>query len=104
MFARNVALRLKPNMLSTFTKTLDEQLLPLLKKQNGCQDLLVLENENVYVTSISLWDSKEHADAFDKSAYQQVLKSLEPVLDGAPKVRTTTVVHSAARQPVAATS
>ena len=104
MFARNIAFRLKPNMLSTFTQTLEDQLLPLLKKQNGFQDLLVVENENVYVTSVSLWDTKEHADAFDKGAYQQVLKFLEPVLDGAPKVRTTTVVHSTAHQPVAVTA
>ena len=33
MYARNVALRLKPNTLSDFTKTFDTKVLPILRKQ-----------------------------------------------------------------------
>jgi hypothetical protein len=44
MFARNVSLRLKPNTLPMFTKTFEEHVLPLLQKQPGFQDEIVLEN------------------------------------------------------------
>ncbi len=98
MFARNVCLRLKPDTLSIFTKTFEEQILPMLRKQPGFQDEIVTENEGIHVTAISLWDSREHADAYEKSAYPQVLKSLEKVLDGQPKVRVVTVIHSTVRQ------
>jgi heme-degrading monooxygenase HmoA len=101
MFARNVSLRLKPNTLPIFTKTFEDQVLPMLRKQPGFQDAIVMENEGIHVTSISLWDSREHADAYDKSTYPQVLKNLEKVLDGQPKVRVVTVVHSTSHQAVA---
>ena len=45
MFARNVSLRLKPNTLPMFTQTFEEHVLPLLQKQPGFQDEIVLENE-----------------------------------------------------------
>ncbi len=103
MFARNISLRLKSNTLPIFTKTLEEQILPMLRKQPGFRDEIVLESEDTHVTAISLWDSREHADAYEKSAYPQVLRSLEKLLDGEPKVRVVTVIHSTVRQvPVAA--
>jgi len=104
MFARNVSLRLKPNTLPMFTKTFEDQILPMLRKQPGFQDAIVTENEGIHVMSISLWDSKEHADAYDKSAYPQVLKSLEQVLDGQPRMRVVSVVHSTSHQVAAVTA
>ena len=103
MFAGNVSLRLKPNTLPMFTKAFEDQILPLLRKQPGFQDAIVLENEGIRITTISLWDSKDHLDAYDKSTYPQVLKSLEKVLDGQPKVRLATVVHSTSHQLATAT-
>ena len=38
MYARNVAVRLKPNTLSDFSKTLETNVLPILRKQKGFQD------------------------------------------------------------------
>ncbi len=98
MFAGNVSLRLKPNTLPIFTKTLEDQILPMLRKQVGFQDAIVLENEGTHVTAIRLWDSREHADAYHKSTFPQVLKSLEKTLDGQPTLRMVTVVHSTSHQ------
>jgi hypothetical protein len=41
------------------------------------------------VIAISLWDSKESADAYNSNTYPQVLKTLDRVIDGVPKVRTS---------------
>ncbi len=70
----------------------------MLRKQPGFQDEIVMENEGLQLAAISLWDSREQADAYEKSTYPQVLKSLEKVLDGQPKVRVVTVIHSTVRE------
>jgi len=38
MFARNVSIHLKSNMLSDYTRTFEKDILPLLRKQNGFRD------------------------------------------------------------------
>jgi len=94
MFARNVAIHLKPNTMSEFTRTFENDVLPILRKQAGFQDEITFSTANGNVIAISLWDTKAHADAYDATAYPQVLKSLEKVLDGAPRVRISDVISS----------
>ena len=95
MFARNVVVRLKPNMLTQFTETLEKEVLPLLQKQPGFRDEITLANDSgTFVNAISIWDSKEEAEAYDKSAYPQVLKAMEKMTDGAPKVHLSNIVNS----------
>ena len=102
MFARNVVVRLKPNMLTQFTEALEKEVLPLLQKQPGFRDEITLSNESgTFVNAISIWDSKEQADAYDKSEYPQVLKTLQKITDGAPKVHPSNVVHSTLHKPAA---
>ncbi len=95
MFARNVSVRLKPNKLTEFNQTFQKEIMPVMMKQAGFRDELILANENgTHITAISLWDTKEQADGYDKTAYPQVLKSLADVLDGVPKMYTNTVIAS----------
>jgi len=46
------------------------------------------------VNAISLWDNKEQAEAYNATGYPEVLKSLNKVLDGAPRVRVSDVISS----------
>ena len=95
MYARNVALHLKPNTLSDFRKTFDSNVLPILRKQKGFQDEITFAIPGgTDVIAISLWDSKENAEAYNTTAYPEVLKSLDRFLDGAPKVRVSDVISS----------
>jgi hypothetical protein len=99
MFARNVSLRLKPNALSEFTRTFDKEVLPMLRKQNGFRDEITFAVPGgLDVTAISLWDTKEHAEAYSTAGYPQVLKTLDKVLDGTPKVRVSDVISSTIHQ------
>ena len=41
MFARHVTMHLKPNTRAEFTQTIENEILPLLKKQKGFQDEIV---------------------------------------------------------------
>jgi hypothetical protein len=95
MFARNVSIRLKPNMLSDYTRTFEKEILPLLRKQKGFKDEITFANASgVDVTAISLWENKTDAEAYNTNTYPQVLKTLERFIDGTPKVQTSDVVNS----------
>jgi hypothetical protein len=96
MFARSVAVHLKPNTLGEFTRILDNEVLPILRKQTGFQNEFAFSNSptGMDVVAISLWDTKEHAQTYNATGYPEVLKSLDKVLDGAPRVQVSDVISS----------
>jgi heme-degrading monooxygenase HmoA len=95
MYARNVAVRLKPNTLSDFTKVFETNVLPIMRKQKGFQDEITFAMPGgTDVVAISLWDTKESAEAYNTAGYPEVLKNLEKFLDGSPKLRVSDVISS----------
>ena len=95
MFVRNVTLHLKANSVSAFTTALETDVLPVLRKQNGFQDELAFIGSNgMEAVSISMWDRRENADAYGRDTYPAVLKSLDKVIDGTPRVDTYEVSNS----------
>src|ERR1035438_8642519 len=108
MFARNVSFHLKSNMLSDYNRTLENEILPLLRKQKiymlsdynrtleneilpllrkqkGFKDEITLSNPgSVDVIAISLWENKADADAYNTNAYPEVLRTLARMIDGTP--------------------
>src|SRR6201997_866677 len=95
MFARNVSFHLKSNMLSDYNRTFENEVLPLLRKQKGFKDEITLSNPgSLDVIAISLWDSKANAEAYNTSAYPEVLRTLGRMIDGTPKVQTFESVSS----------
>ena len=60
MFARNVAIRLKPNSSVAFTKQIESEIILTLRKQKGFQgELTFLAPGGAEAVGISLWDKKE---------------------------------------------
>jgi heme-degrading monooxygenase HmoA len=95
MFARNVSLRLKPNTRSEFTRIFDKEVIPMLRKQSGFRDEITFAVPGERnVVAISLWDTKEQAQAYKTTGYPAVLKMLKKVLDGTPKVQISDVISS----------
>lgn len=96
MFARHVSMQLKPNTRAEFTQTIENEILPLLRKQHGFQDEIafVAEGTGTEVVAISLWDKKEDAEAYLRDGYPEVLKTLAKVVDGTPEVRNFEVANS----------
>jgi hypothetical protein len=95
MFARNVSLSLKVNSSVQFVHLFENEVVPALRQQAGFRHAMTLGYEGeTQVTAISLWDTKAQADTYNASFYPSVLKILEPVLDGAPKVRIANVITS----------
>ena|SRR5271157_4130942 len=95
MFARNVSFRLKPNTQSEYTRTFENQVLPLLRKQKGFKDEITLCTPGSGdAIAISMWENKTDADSYNTSTYPQVLKTFERFIDGTPRVQTFETVMS----------
>src|SRR6266566_8871229 len=95
MFSRNVSMRLKPNSVAEFTKTLENEIIPLLRKQKGFQDeITFVVPGGTEAVGISLWDQKENAEAYNRGTYAEVQKVLGKVLEGTPRVQSYDVCNS----------
>ena len=95
MFARSVTVRLKANMKTDFQKTLENEIVPLLRRRTGFQDELTLVSpEGNEAVGISLWDNKQNAEAYQRETYPEVQKLLAKVIDGTPQVKTYEVSFS----------
>lgn len=95
MIARNVTMHLKPNSQAEFTQTIEKEILPLLRKQKGFEnEVLLIGSGAREAVGISFWDKQENADAYTRNSYPEVLKALAKVLDGTPQVQNWDVANS----------
>ena len=95
MFARKVSMKLKHNTVKDFTRRMDTDVIPLLRKQNGFQDEIMLTAQGgQQAVGISLWDTRENAEAYQRGSYPQVLKLIGELIDGAPQVESYEVANS----------
>ena len=99
MFARRLSVQLKPNKFAEFTKTLEQDIIPLLRRQEGFKDEITFAAaDGIEVLAISLWDSARNAEKYDGSTYKDVLTLLGSMVTGTPKVVTSEVIHSTFHQ------
>jgi heme-degrading monooxygenase HmoA len=95
MFARIVSMQLKPNTHREFTEKFENEIIPTLKKQQGFQDeILFVVPGGPEVVAISLWDSKQNAETYNRATYPEVLKTLANLVEPTPKVQTCEVAYS----------
>ena len=95
MFARSVTMHVKPSAVAEINKTIEKEVLPLLQKQKGFRDELVLVSSNgTEVLGISLWDQKTDAEAYQRTTFPEVQKILSKVVEGTPQVQNYDVSHS----------
>ena len=79
---------------------IEEQVLPILKKQHGFIDELVMvsESDPHRVTGQSFWKTQDDSHRSVSEQYQTVLKILKSLLDRPPDVRTFNVHISTAHR------
>jgi len=93
--ARHVSYTLKPNRREDFVKLFDRDVLPLLQKQHGFNDVITLISpDGKNLIAISLWERKADADAFGRDGYPQALKFVAGTFEGTPEVRGYEVATS----------
>ena len=82
MFARSVSFHLKPGRAAEFTRLLDTDVIPVLRKQKGFQDeIAFVAPGGADAVAISMWDLKENADTYARGAYPGVVKTLAAVVE-----------------------
>jgi heme-degrading monooxygenase HmoA len=95
MFARSVSMRLKYKSAELFTRAIDNEIIPLLRKQKGFQDeITFVAPGGMEAVGISLWDKKESAEAYNRGTYPEVQKASAKVVEGTPQVQTYEVTNS----------
>jgi heme-degrading monooxygenase HmoA len=105
MFTRHVIMQLKADSATEFTRTIEKEVLPMLRKQKGFRDeITFISTDNSEAVANSFWDTQEDAAAYDAAGYPQVLEALSKVVEGTPRVGTALVsnstVHKIAAQAV----
>ncbi|NDQ55810.1 MAG: hypothetical protein GZ088_01905 [Acidipila sp.] len=88
MFARHMMLQLKPNFMNEFPVTFEKEILPLLRRQKGFLDeLLLVTTEKNEAVAISLWETKEYAETYSREVYPQIQKIVARFIEGIPTVK-----------------
>lgn len=99
MYARNVSLKLKVNCAPEFTRTLENEIIPVLRKQKGFKDeITLIAPERNEAVANSFWDRKEDAEAYNREKYPEIAKMLSKVVDGASRVKSFEVANSTSHQ------
>lgn len=100
MFSRIVEIRCKEGKNQEAMRLINEKVVPLLRKQQGFRDEIVLhssEDPNRLV-GLSFWDNKEDAERYQRDVYSQVTDILRPACEGEPRISSFNVSTSTAHK------
>ena len=103
MFTRIVELITKPGKNKQLSDTINDKVLPILKKQKGFVDetVLVSDKEDNRVLSLSFWKTREDAEEYHRAEYQKIKEMVQHLLEAEPMIRTFDV-HSSTTHRIAA--
>ena len=102
MFGQQVTLKLKANSTTELNRIAEAEIIPMLRKQKGFLDeITLIAPERLEVIANSFWDTQADAEAFNRTAYPEVLKALSNVIDGTPTVKNFEFTHSTFRKSAA---
>src|SRR5207247_11443448 len=90
MFTRAVELTSKPGKSKELAKAINERAVPILKKQQGFVDEIVLvsDAEPDHVLALSFWNKRGDAEQYDREQYPRIRDTLRYLLYAAPMFRT----------------
>ena len=103
MFTRIVELTTKPGKNRQLADTINEKVVPILKKQKGFVDesILISDKEDNRVLALGFWKTKEDAEQYHRTEYQKVHETLRHLLEAEPMIRTFDV-HSSTTHRISA--
>jgi heme-degrading monooxygenase HmoA len=96
MYTRVVEMTSKPGKSQELSDAINEKAVPILKKQQGFIDEIVLDSdaERDRVLALSFWKTKDDAERYHREQYQNIHESLRHLLEKEPNVRTFDVYTS----------
>jgi heme-degrading monooxygenase HmoA len=103
MFTRVVEMTSKPGESQDLADTLNEKAVPILKKQQGFVDEIVLVSnaDPNRVFALSFWNTQEDAERYQREQYQKIHDMLRDLLETEPEIRTFQVHTSMGHKIVA---
>ena len=103
MFTRIVEVTTKSGKARELTTTINDKVLPILKKQAGFVDETVLASDTDpnRVLSLSFWNTKEDAERDHKEQYPKISDMLKHLFETEPVIRTFDVNTSTTHRIVA---
>jgi heme-degrading monooxygenase HmoA len=103
MFTRVVEMTSKSGKSQELANTINEKAVPILKKQRGFVDEIVLVSsaESDRVLALSFWKKKEDAEEYQREQYQKIHDTLRHLLQTEPTIRTFDVHTSIAHKVTA---
>jgi heme-degrading monooxygenase HmoA len=95
MFVRQVSAQLKPGKFDLLNRKLEDEVIPLLKKQKGFRDeLSFFDKKKDEAFAMSFWDTKQDAESYQRDIYPRISKEMEGAYEGTPTVRSFEVNNS----------
>lgn len=105
MFTRKVSVHLKVDATGQFIQKMEDEIIPLLRKQKGFLDELTLISQSgKEIYAYSFWETSEDAERYDRTAFREVTDLLTGLIDGALRIHTYTVANSTFHKIAAAAS
>jgi hypothetical protein len=100
MFARGVEVLAKSGMALKVVCTIRERALPILRKQPGFVDEIVLVSDTQvdHVLALSFWNTKEDAEHYHEDEYPTLYGLLAHLIEVVPTLRTFNVDMSTAHK------
>jgi len=95
MFGRQITMKLKANTAKDLVRINENEIIPMLRKHKGFRDeTTFIAAERSEAVANSFWDTKEDADAYSRTGYADVLKTLANVVEGTPTIKSFDVANS----------
>jgi quinol monooxygenase YgiN len=84
---RNVQFQVKRGKVDEFTKMLNNEVIPALKRHEGFNhEFAMVDGDRAM--GISIWKDRASVEKYVSTGYSKVLEKLSPVIEGTPKVDT----------------
>ena len=103
MFARTVEINAKTGKAGELIRTVNDQVLTLLKNQPGFVDEITLLSQvnPDQVLAVSFWKTREDAEKYNRETFPRVTELIRSAIEGSPLVHTFDVATSTAHNIVA---
>src|SRR5215472_12650621 len=90
MFTRVVELTSESGKAKEPATTINEKVLPILKKQRGfvAETVLISDTDPNRVLGLSFWNKKQDAERYHREQYPKIYEMLKHLLETEPVIRT----------------
>lgn len=102
MYARIVTARPLPGKAEEAMKLLETRVIPILNSCKGFRGAHWMAAGETETVAISLWDSQEDAEVYQRERSAEVMAMMSSLIEGAPEIKAYDVLYSTAGRTASA--